>query len=788
MNVVYASVARRYRDAGWAGVLPLPAGKKWPPPTGYTGAEGADPTDQEIHTWIDRQPDGNVGIRVPEGVVGYDADLYKPEGRHTHAELVARCGPLPATWVSTSRDDGSGISFYRIPGGVKLHGGFGGVEIIQRHHRYAVVAPSVHPDTGRPYRWITPDGDISVDGPRPEDLPWLPEVWLEALREQPAAPAGPARPRLTGDWARCVRERLGDATAALAGGSRHDAALGHALALGRFEELGYPGAGEALDSLGVSFRAQIADRDPPPSPREADAEWRRIVESARAKVSTSPSTIPRWEDSGEHHQRQVREWQDDIARMAEPRVREATPGGGGDPTQSEDVAGRPQPHDVACWADLPPEQAQPAVIQDLLYRGQVLGVAGEEGDGKTLLAQQLCHQLSRGEPILGTFDVGDLRPQRILFIDTEMTEEDAKPRAAEMARRGLAVDPDRFFWVCTGALDLPGAEDRSYIDGLLDQYDADFVWIDAGGSAIDDANDPRLVRAFFAWLQHRVREGRLIASGITLHPRKRAQGEYGRRFDDLFGSREWKGKLSKAAYIDADKITFWKDRGHHLHRRFPPPPGERYPRATLQRPGVTSPDAVPFVVTELQATADFDQAAVVAQVIELLTKEPDRHTKTATVDRLKVKRADGFAVVNHLLAEQKIGPDRPRAVLRVLNGESSQVLGNQDDKTAGQTVLELTGTDRNPSPVSISSQVPNPFRGELGTGTDAADTTGTPPAEPTDTTTEAVITLSAIDAGATDPERLDPESVDADHSCARCGNPLLSDLATICFTCDLEEP
>lgn len=702
----YAAVALTYRDAGWAGVLPLPPRRKNSPPSGYTGYQGVDPTDDEIDNWVRVKVTNNIGIRMPVGIVGYDADLYKPEGRRTHDELVARCDPLPPTWVSTSRNDGSGISLYRVPPGTKLRTAFGGVEIIQHHHRYAVAWPSIHPE-GREYRWITPDGEISDVPPRPDQLPWLPARWIEALRE-PDAVKGERPTKVTGEWSKRVRDAYGEAVAGL-GSSRHDKACPATMRLARWEIEGDPGATEAIESFGRMFRDAVTDRS---SGSEAVAEWNRIIDGARRIVAETPSTAGASRNS-------------DRADA------------GGTPSAVDD---RPQPKDVALWADAPSEEERPCIVTDLLLQGQIIAVAGEEGDGKTLLAQQLCHQIARGDTVLGVFPMGELRPRRILFVDTEMTEDDARPRGAELARRGLGIDPDRFFWVCTGLLDIGGSsDDRAYLNGLLDGYEADLVWIDAGASAVDDPNDAPTVRSFFAWLQGHIASGRLMAGGLTLHPRKRAQGEYGRRFDDLFGSREWKGKLSKAVFIDGERAVFWKDRGLHLRRRFPLREGERYPRAKLCRPGLEDPEAVPFVLEALPTEEEelTEDAALAAKVVELLQMEPDRYTKTQLAERTRASKTNTLRVVNRMIREGDVGPDKRGARLRVtgekfllrepspdveddhcgqrLPLESSEGSGTQEGKSAGQKVLELTGTSGTHSgdvDDSESSQVPSPIGGE----------------------------------------------------------------------------
>ena len=57
----YPQAVGPYRDSGLGCPLPLPAGKKSPPPAGYTGAEGAVPSDSDYAEWAQKYPAGNVG-------------------------------------------------------------------------------------------------------------------------------------------------------------------------------------------------------------------------------------------------------------------------------------------------------------------------------------------------------------------------------------------------------------------------------------------------------------------------------------------------------------------------------------------------------------------------------------------------------------------------------------------------------------------------------------------------------------------------------------------------------
>jgi bifunctional DNA primase/polymerase-like protein len=229
----YRTWALQYRERLWTGVLPLPHNAKTWPPGGYTGRSGAYPDDAQIEQWCRSNPRGNVALRMPGDVLGIDVDDYEyqyqahdPEtgeqlfhtdgrplvltgvktGGATLAALEAELGPLPKTWRSSSRGDGpSGIRLFRVPPGL-LWGDFGThLEAIWWGHRYAVVYPSVNPDSGLQYLWIDDTADSprwGAEPPKVTDLAELPESWTARFgrtAEQPkparrtSAPAAPRR-------------------------------------------------------------------------------------------------------------------------------------------------------------------------------------------------------------------------------------------------------------------------------------------------------------------------------------------------------------------------------------------------------------------------------------------------------------------------------------------------------------------------------------------------------------------------------------------------------------------
>ena len=183
----YKDLAVAYSVSGWPGVLPLPANAKTPPPEGYTGRSGDWTPLERVQQWsLSERGEGNLGLRLPDWIVGIDVDAYEGKvGGRSFEQLADACGALPKTWISTSRDDNmSGILFYRIPEGTgwkKAHPPEH-IDIIRAAHRYAVVYPSVHPE-GRPYRWLKPGGAPAKEFEIPvaSELPDLPQSWVDAL-------------------------------------------------------------------------------------------------------------------------------------------------------------------------------------------------------------------------------------------------------------------------------------------------------------------------------------------------------------------------------------------------------------------------------------------------------------------------------------------------------------------------------------------------------------------------------------------------------------------------------
>lgn len=209
----FVRAAKLWRDAGWMGTIPLPARKKNPPPTGWTGRTAQFPDNEQISEWcrLAQYKRGNIGLHLgwpitingeEYEVIGVDVDDYEDNGKAKtggqQLEAIERnLGRLPRTYVSTARasngDFHSGIRFFLVRRGLAFRGQVDkDIEVIQKNHRFAVVWPSYNPKSDSQYCLYSPDAwaNFESGGGIPEplreipdvtSLPFLPDKWVDYL-------------------------------------------------------------------------------------------------------------------------------------------------------------------------------------------------------------------------------------------------------------------------------------------------------------------------------------------------------------------------------------------------------------------------------------------------------------------------------------------------------------------------------------------------------------------------------------------------------------------------------
>jgi hypothetical protein len=191
VNGPYAENFQPLWDSGIRRIVPLPPGRKSPPPRGYTGTHGIRPSYADFMAWAEDQPNANIAIVMEPGQVAIDVDAYVKHGKakigdQTIAKLEARTGvKLPPTWKISSRGEGiSGKYLYRLPDPeIVLCGSLPDVEIIQSHHRYVVAPLSINSDDGgRTVLLYGPDGKLTDRFPPPDEWPLLPSEIVAELR------------------------------------------------------------------------------------------------------------------------------------------------------------------------------------------------------------------------------------------------------------------------------------------------------------------------------------------------------------------------------------------------------------------------------------------------------------------------------------------------------------------------------------------------------------------------------------------------------------------------------
>lgn len=181
-------------------VLPIKVGGKHPPMNAWQHAATDDPA--KIGNWY-RGLYRNAGTGFAMGpqpcgkyLFAIDVDTHDPDnnGWDSLADLETRHGKLPDTWRSLTGSDGAHLIF-AAPAGVTVRNQqAGGNRIapgidVRGDGGQIVVAPTIHPDTGRAYAWE------HGYAPWEHDIAEAPAWLLEFVNEREPEPAPPKPPR-----------------------------------------------------------------------------------------------------------------------------------------------------------------------------------------------------------------------------------------------------------------------------------------------------------------------------------------------------------------------------------------------------------------------------------------------------------------------------------------------------------------------------------------------------------------------------------------------------------------
>ena len=536
-----------YWDAGWRGILPLPYGEKTWPPKGYTGHDGMDTSYADCMEFL---LDGkqNICLRMPGNVVGVDVDHYNEKtGGDTLSQLVEKHGALPPTIMSTSRDDGiSGIRLYRIPAGSVLPSKLDGIEFVQRHHRYAVVWPSIHP-SGREYQWIDERTAKPTGVPRINDLPELPQRWIDGLvtdaKEHAvkadinmSAAADMLAQMPTGEPCQHMLQAAGKA---FAGGDRHDSyneALLAALGYGR---RGCPGIHQTVKRLSGAFVSEISDPAVGRATRsEALAEFGRSMRGALGIVanetqgSTCPDDVNEWVESlppqvdtdGQQpkpepepapltaYERQVRAKYVDLRINDDAKAMLATL-----------KAGQAPPMQGLSLTDFlaEVEDAERYRVTDLWpAQGRVLLAAQAKSGKTTMVAANLIPALVDGGDFLGRYGVEKVT-RRVVYLNMEVGTRTMRRWLQDAGITNTTAITVANLRGKASALSLGTDQGRKQFGAWLAAQDAEVVILDPLAPVLAslalDENSNSEVAQFFSWWSEALMLGGVVDDLVVHH-------------------------------------------------------------------------------------------------------------------------------------------------------------------------------------------------------------------------------------------------------------------------------
>lgn len=482
MRGTYAELAPVYLASGYDAPIPLPYGRKKPPPSGFTGYGGQRPSVAQVQEWCEERPHDGVAIVCPEGVVFFDTDNYA-KGEHpagtgaaTLAAVLASAGvELPPGPSLRNRDDGSEKRPFKVPlDDLKFRHSLGPcVDVITPTHRYVNVG--INPHTGNPERWFDAEGNPMLKPPHPDTFPELPAELLPFVvrgvdsRERVQVASEPqAREWLDnitgGLLSKALRRSVDRALDRLHdGGCRHDNMQEDTRWLVEKGAAGIPGVETALEILKHQFVEAVKD-DRDGGATEAEAEFDGMVEWASRLCRPEMFNTLR-----------ICDRTDGILPMRRMGAGQAaeTPAGG------------------AIFKVLTPsEWIQPVPPNEFIIRGALsvdtFGVnAGPKKSLKTHDNQALFFAVGTGQNLYNSHHFPVDRPRRVLYIVGEGGELPVRRTLQRMGRAygvdmaELARDPSAPLVLAFGAAPINGEPFRDELKSMLDTHQPDVVLIES---------------------------------------------------------------------------------------------------------------------------------------------------------------------------------------------------------------------------------------------------------------------------------------------------------------------
>jgi hypothetical protein len=182
----FTLLAAAYRQQGYA-PIPIKPGSKKPLITDWPHWCDELPPPDLVAAWARRTPAAGLALACgpASGLIALDLD---DDVDGLHARIYEALGPSPVA----KRGARAPTYFYRYHGersSALRRNGHTVAEILAGK-RLVIIPPTVHPDTGQPYRWLTPETLLDRTS---DSLPTIDARRLAELFEQPRPVRPPPR-------------------------------------------------------------------------------------------------------------------------------------------------------------------------------------------------------------------------------------------------------------------------------------------------------------------------------------------------------------------------------------------------------------------------------------------------------------------------------------------------------------------------------------------------------------------------------------------------------------------
>ena len=364
-----------------------------------------------IRQWWTARPDASIGARIPENVVVLDIDP-RHDGLDTWDTIVAG-HDLPVTRCHASgRNDGGFHIWFRNPNGHELKDRKG-IDVLHHGHRYSILPPSLHPETGQPYTWVHDPTTPMAD---------LPEWLAEALTPAPVAQAATKAPKIASNNAYhgdgpTPAEWYND------NASWSEILEGWRLVAGNGED---DGSKWAHPTATAAFSATI---------RHECLFVYSPTPGLPVTETNDPNGLTKFKAAAElHYGGDMAECARDIRRLMPDPITGEIPSTlqplivpDAVTTAADEPAGNVLAPFQIDWATMWTTDHKQAewLLEPILAAGRNHSFVAAAKAGKSLLLLEACAALATGKPFLAK---PETEPVTVVYVDYEMTEGDIKER------------------------------------------------------------------------------------------------------------------------------------------------------------------------------------------------------------------------------------------------------------------------------------------------------------------------------------------------------------------------